>query len=75
MSSYYPRLFSQKRIKTAGLFKDPRIVQQSGKPHYPRFLPPLRRQVADHIAGMTDRYAIDRCAEIYGRVPEGLRLV
>ena len=30
------------------------------------------RAVADYIAGMTDRFAISRHAEIYGRTPEGL---
>ena len=28
--------------------------------------------VADFIAGMTDRFAIDQCRRIYGRAPEGL---
>ena len=28
--------------------------------------------VCDYIAGMTDRFAIARHAEIYGRTPEGL---
>jgi dGTPase len=30
------------------------------------------RHIADFIAGMTDRYAIDCYARIFGRVPEGL---
>lgn len=30
------------------------------------------RHICDFIAGMTDRYAIDQCARIYGRAPEGL---
>lgn len=30
------------------------------------------RHIADFIAGMTDRYAMDRYAELFGAVPEGL---
>ena len=37
--------------------------------------PHRTRRIADFIAGMTDRYAIDQCARIYGKVPEGLRNV
>ncbi|MGE3692163.1 MAG: deoxyguanosinetriphosphate triphosphohydrolase [Novosphingobium sp.] len=33
------------------------------------------RHIADFIAGMTDRYAIDSYARIFGRTPEGLRNV
>ena len=34
---------------------------------------PMRsRRIADFIAGMTDRYAIEQCARIYGKPPEGL---
>ena len=37
---------------------------------------PLRsRTIADYVAGMTDRFAISRHAEIYGCTPEGLRNV
>ena len=34
--------------------------------------PERSRHIADFIAGMTDRYAIDQCRRIYGRAPEGL---
>lgn len=34
--------------------------------------PDRSRHIADYIAGMTDRFAIDQCARIYGKVPEGL---
>ncbi len=34
--------------------------------------PAKSRHIADFIAGMTDRYAIDQYARIYGKVPEGL---
>ncbi|WP_170005391.1 deoxyguanosinetriphosphate triphosphohydrolase [Pseudopontixanthobacter vadosimaris] len=36
-------------------------------------LEPMRsRHIADFVAGMTDRFAIERCAEIYGIRPGGL---
>ena len=34
--------------------------------------PALSRHIADIIAGMTDRYAMERYRQIYGKVPEGL---
>ncbi|MFA6218457.1 MAG: deoxyguanosinetriphosphate triphosphohydrolase [Erythrobacter sp.] len=34
--------------------------------------PGRSRHIADFIAGMTDRYAIDQVRRIYGRAPEGL---
>jgi dGTPase len=34
--------------------------------------PALSRHIADFIAGMTDRYAIQRYRQIFGRVPQGL---
>ncbi len=34
--------------------------------------PERSRHIADFIAGMTDRFAIDQYARIYGRMPEGL---
>jgi dGTPase len=38
----------------------------------PESEPGRSRHIADFIAGMTDRYAIDRYAEVFGSVPEGL---
>lgn len=38
----------------------------------PQQEPERSRHIADFIAGMTDRYAIDQCRRIYGRAPEGL---
>ncbi len=37
--------------------------------------PQRSRHIADFIAGMTDRYAIEQCSKIYGKAPEGLRNV
>ena len=34
--------------------------------------PALSRHIADFIAGMTDRYAIERYRQIYGKTPAGL---
>ncbi len=34
--------------------------------------PERSRRICDFIAGMTDRYATQQCARIYGRAPEGL---
>lgn len=34
--------------------------------------PERSRYICDFIAGMTDRYAIEQCARIYGKAPEGL---
>jgi dGTPase len=34
--------------------------------------PGLSRHIADFIAGMTDRYAMQRYREVFGEVPEGL---
>lgn len=34
--------------------------------------PARSRHIADFIAGMTDRYAMEQYRQIYGRVPEGL---
>lgn len=45
-------------------------------PHWRAELPdaePERsRRICDFIAGMTDRYATQQCARIYGKAPEGL---
>ncbi|PZP19516.1 MAG: deoxyguanosinetriphosphate triphosphohydrolase, partial [Kocuria rhizophila] len=34
--------------------------------------PERARHIADFIAGMTDRYAIDQYRAIFGKVPDGL---
>ena len=34
--------------------------------------PHRARVIADFIAGMSDRFAIERCAAIYGERPNGL---
>ncbi|MEL6878742.1 MAG: hypothetical protein AAGL68_11690 [Pseudomonadota bacterium] len=37
--------------------------------------PQRARAIADFIAGMSDRFAIRACSEIYGEVPQGLSYV
>ena len=37
--------------------------------------PGRSRHIADFIAGMTDRYAIDTYRRLFGETPEGLRNV
>ncbi|WP_432200858.1 deoxyguanosinetriphosphate triphosphohydrolase [Erythrobacter sp. W53] len=34
--------------------------------------PERSRHIADFLAGMTDRFAIDQCTKIYGKAPSGL---
>ena len=64
------------RAVTAELFaaysQDPVLMDEEWIDRLPRFEPDRSRHIADYIAGMTDRFAISRHAEIYGRTPEGL---
>lgn len=50
-------------------------LPQAWRISLPREEPGRSRHIADFIAGMTDRFAIDQFARIHGRVPEGLRNV
>jgi dGTPase len=67
------------RAVTAELFaaysQEPVLMDEEWIERLPRFEPHRSRHIADYIAGMTDRFAISRHAEIYGRAPEGLRNV
>lgn len=78
---YHPeQLVTAKRARevTAELFAayeaDPRLMD-TWFARLPETEPARSRHIADYIAGMTDRFAISRHAEIYGRTPEGLRNV
>lgn len=55
--------------------QDSALLPAAWRETLPANEPASARHIADFIAGMTDRYAIDQCARIYGREPEGLRNV
>lgn len=52
--------------------QDSNLLPFSWKDTLPDQEPDRSRHIADFIAGMTDRFAIDQCAKIYGTTPEGL---
>ncbi len=63
----------------AGLFAayrdDPAAMPQDRRETLPAQEPQRARHIADFIAGMTDRFAIDEYTRLHGKVPEGLRNV
>jgi dGTPase len=59
----------------AAYSQEPVLMDEEWIGDLPRFEPDRSRHIADYIAGMTDRFAISRHAEIYGRTPAGLRNV
>lgn len=65
-------------IVVSGLFRtyaaDPTWMGEDWAARLPSDNPQRARHIADYIAGMTDRFALNRFAEIYGAdaVPEGL---
>ena len=52
--------------------QDPSVMPDDWLERLPHGDPYKSRHIADFIAGMTDRFAIDQCRKIYGRAPEGL---
>ena len=52
--------------------QDPGLMSPGWREGVPESEPARSRYIADFIAGMTDRFAIDQCARIYGFAPEGL---
>ncbi|MFC4294788.1 deoxyguanosinetriphosphate triphosphohydrolase [Novosphingobium tardum] len=54
---------------------DPALMPPSWHQTMPGDATGRARHIADFIAGMTDRYAIDTYARIFGEAPEGLRNV
>ncbi len=54
---------------------DPTLLSPAWREHLPDEEPARSRHIADFIAGMTDRYAMDRYAQVFGEVPEGLSQV
>lgn len=59
----------------AAYSQDAQLLPEGWLGGLPDAEPQRSRYIADFIAGMTDRYAMERCQEIYGWVPEGLSLV
>jgi dGTPase len=59
----------------AAYSQEPVLMDEEWIGRLPRFEPDRSRHIADYIAGMTDRFAISRFEEIYGRSPAGLRNV
>ena len=79
---YHPeQLETSRRAKlvVAELFaaysQEPVLMDERWLDDMPRFEPDRSRHIADYIAGMTDRFAISRHAEIFGRTPENLQNV
>ena len=56
----------------AAYVNDPASMPESWRASMPDAEPGRSRHVADFIAGMTDRYAIDCYARLFGSAPEGL---
>ena len=59
----------------AALAADPSQMPPSWHQALPLAEPQRSRHIADFIAGMTDRYAIDTYHRLFGEIPEGLRNV
>ena len=50
----------------------PELLPERWLADLPENEPARSRHIADFIAGMTDRYAIERHRQVYGNVPAGL---
>ena len=59
----------------AALAADPAELPPGWRERLPQAEPERSRALADYIAGMTDRYAIDTYTRLFGAAPEGLRNV
>jgi len=56
----------------AAYHQQPDLLPEGWAAALPQEEPARSRHIADFIAGMTDRYAIERYRQIYGRAPQGL---
>lgn len=54
---------------------DPGLLPEAWRSRLPDEEPGRSRTIADYIAGMTDRFAIESYEQVTGTVPEGLRNV
>ena len=59
----------------AAYSQQPELMDDEWIARLPEYEPQRSRHIADYIAGMTDRFAISRHMEIYGRPTEGLKNV
>ena len=56
----------------AAYHEQPDLLGDTWRQCLPAEEPDRSRHIADFIAGMTDRYAIQRYREVFGEVPDGL---
>jgi dGTPase len=56
----------------AAFAQQPELMNDGWRDTLPAQEPERSRHIADYIAGMTDRYAMDSHAQIFGRKIEGL---
>lgn len=56
----------------AAYSQDDRLMPEEWRERLPSHDPDRARVIADFIAGMSDRFAIESCSKIYGEVPQGL---
>ena len=56
----------------AAYSQDQTLMPQSWQDQLPATEPQRSRMIADFIAGMSDKFAMQACAEIYGEKPRGL---
>ena len=56
----------------AAYAQDERLMPEEWLSRLPKHEPQRSRMIADFIAGMSDRFAMDNCAVIYGEYPQGL---
>jgi dGTPase len=56
----------------AAYSQDATLMPESWQQGLPRQEPWRARVIADFIAGMSDRFAMEECARIYGKRPQGL---
>lgn len=52
--------------------QSPDLLDEGWRAQMPGTEPAKSRHIADYIAGMTDRFAMNQCRRIYGSAPEGL---
>ncbi|MEO1048823.1 MAG: hypothetical protein AAFW59_10900 [Pseudomonadota bacterium] len=56
----------------AAYSQDSSLMPESWRAQLPDQEPHRARAIADFIAGMSDRFAMEACTRIYGSQPEGL---